>query len=86
MIELFKRTENGLTSKIEFDVVKTEEGVYVDFLRSEYSDHNKWKSPNVLTDKFLERCFLQKPYVFADPTGEITKNTSKRTFQKKQKL
>lgn len=86
MIELFKRTENGLTSIIEFDVVKTNEGTYVDFLRSEYSDHNKWKSPKVLTDKFLERCFLQKPYVYADPTGEITKKYIKENFSKEAKV
>ena len=86
MIELFKRTENGMTTKIEFDVVKNNNGIYVDFVRSEYSDYNKWKNPNVLTDKFLERCYLDSTYLTVDPTGEVTKKYIREKFSKEAKV
>lgn len=82
MIELFKRIENGLTTIIEFDVVKAEDGTYIDFVRSEYSDNNKWKNPKVLTDKIIQRCHIYDAYGMYDESGEITRNFILKHFQK----
>ena len=86
MIELFSRTENGMTTKIEFDVVKSKDGTYVDFVRSEYSNNNKWKNPKCLTDKILQRCYLHDAYGMYDESCEITKNFIIKHFQKDAKV
>ena len=86
MIELFSRTENGMTTKIEFDVVKSKDGTYVDFVRSEYSNNNKWKNPNCLTDKFIQRCHIHDAYGMYDESDEITRNFILKHFQKDAKV
>ena len=82
MIELFNRSQDGLSTKIEFDVAKKEDGVWVEFVRSERSNYNKWKNPNVLTDKIIQRYLLHDAFSNTDPDGEITKKYIQTNFSK----
>ena len=81
MIELLnKKHENGDTTQIKFDVKVNGQDVIVTFVQAEFSDVNKWKKEQVLTDMFISRCKLLNAYCQLDPTGEKTVRYVKDTF------
>lgn len=81
MIELLnKKHENGDTTQIRFDVKVNGQDVIVTFVQAEFSDVNKWKKEQVLTDMFISRCKLLNAYCQLDPTGEKTIRYVRDTF------
>jgi len=73
MIELLnKKHENGDTTQIKFDVKANGKDVVVTFVVAEFSDGNKWRKEQVLTDVFITRCKLLNAYCELDPTGKKT--------------
>lgn len=73
MIELLnKKHENGDTTTIKFNVKPTGKDVIATFVVAEFSDCNRWRKEQVLTDIFITRCKLLNAYCELDPTGEKT--------------
>ena len=73
MIELLnKKHENEDITTIKFDVNTNGKDVIVTFVQAEYSNQNKWRKSQVLTDIFVTRCNLLNAYCQLDPTGEKT--------------
>ena len=73
MIELLsKKHANGDTTQIRFDVNANGQDIIVTFVVAEFSDGNKWRKEQVLTDVFITRCKLLNAYCQLDPTGEKT--------------
>ena len=80
MIELLNKRHVGDTKQIRFDVEVNGQDVIVTFIQAEYSDVNKWKKEQVLTDMFISRCKLLNGYCLLDPTGEKTIRYIRDTF------
>ena len=62
--------------------VKIENGkVIVYFIKSEFSNRNKWNEDDVLTDVFIKRCELANIYCQADKDGKKTIRYIKDCFK-----
>ena len=85
---LTKKHKNGDTTTIKFNVKPIiGKDVIVTFVVAEFSDCNKWRKEQVLTDIFITRCKLLNAYCELDPTGEIpTSNNDLVDFYGVQKL
>ena len=81
MTELFSKVrEEGLSTKFSFDVSEQEDGLVVEFIQSEFSDFNKWKKPQVLTDLFISRYLLPSAYSRIDNKGTNIKKFILQNF------
>ena len=69
-MKLYRETyDDGDTSLLTFDSESNNGNLIVTFVKSEFSDANKWKQKQVLTDIEVIRCQLSKIYCSADPLG-----------------
>lgn len=59
MVELIKKNENGLNTKVCFEV-QSKDAVIVDFIKFISGDNNKWHVNNVTTDALIKDLFCLK--------------------------
>lgn len=87
-MDLHKKVfDNGDTTIYSFDSQLDNSGnVYVTFIRSEFSDGNKWKEIQVLTDIEVIRCRLSNIYSFSDPKGAKLKQYIVENFTKNSNI
>lgn len=83
MTELLKtQNANGTRTKICFKVYNKNDNIVVELLKFDYSDNNKWKKPNVLTDLLVIKHILPSGYIQIDPNGEKIKDFITKNYKK----
>ena len=80
MINLYKDSQNGESKQLDFDVTVVDGKLIVEFLQQNYTDNNKWRKNNVLSDVILNRYELEQICSILDPTGEQIKQFIIETF------
>lgn len=61
---------NGNALAINVEIKEYRKQLVILFIKSAYSNRNKWNEKDVLTDVEVKRCQLSKIYINSDPTGK----------------
>jgi len=69
MYNLYKNQKDGLGVAFSFGLEYIDSSIVVEFVKSYFSDYNKWKESQVLTDLRIDRYLLPSVYGKLDPKG-----------------
>lgn len=72
MKELLRNKEKGYVSTISYDIKQYKDRDFIIFVQKDYTDNNKWKKPQVVSDMFIQSYNLPKG-IFSDLPETIEK-------------